>query len=144
MLQYFINSHTLTHLVYQYIVMCLTILLIPRLYVTSIFGALFTLFGIALVNTYFWDANLFMTLPTELTTQALVLVLVNGLIFWLIVKLLPGITVRGILPALIAPVVFSFLNIGLKQAAADGTLYNVFNIIVGYMNQLRSYVSRPL
>jgi hypothetical protein len=35
------------------------------------------------------------------------LFLCNGFIFWLLVKLLPDIQVEGLLPALVAPVVFT-------------------------------------
>jgi hypothetical protein len=46
-----------------------------------------------------------------LTIKALLLILTNGIIFWVLVKILPGIEVEGIMPALAAPVIFSLLSV---------------------------------
>ncbi|NIR58061.1 MAG: hypothetical protein GWO02_00340, partial [Gammaproteobacteria bacterium] len=50
---------------------------------------------------------LFLSVPSAPTTQALTLLVANAAIFWALVKLLPGIEIEGILPALAAPVVFT-------------------------------------
>ena len=91
--------------------MGLTALLIPRLRITSIFGAILMVVGLALVNAHLWDAALFLSVPDTLTVHALTLFVVNGLIFWILVKLLPGIEVSGFLPALVAPALFSIISI---------------------------------
>ena len=91
--------------------MGITIFLLPNLRVTSIFAPFFTVISIALVNTYIWDAALFLSIPDHFSTKALLLILVNGGLFWILVKLLPGIEIKGILPALLAPLIFSGLNI---------------------------------
>lgn len=95
----------------QSLAMGATALLIPRLTITSIFGATLMVIALALINSYLWDAALFFRVPDALSTQTLLLFLVNGSIFWVLVKILPGIEVEGIIPALVAPVVFTGLSI---------------------------------
>ena len=103
----------------QLFAMMLTLLLIPRLRVTGISGALLMVGGIALVNAFLWDAELFYALPKSPSMNALMLLLANGVIFWLLVKLLPGIEVEGVLPALIAPVVFTCCAVIIHRYGKD-------------------------
>lgn len=91
--------------------MGLTCLLIPKLRITGLFGAVGIVIGLALVNATVWDAALFFSVPDSLSLHALTVFAANGLLFWVMVKLLPGIEVEGILPALVAPVVFSVLSL---------------------------------
>jgi len=91
----------------QTIAMLITAFLIPRLRITSIFGALFIVIALAFVNSKIWDAALFLQIPDHFTYQSVLLVLTNGFLFWVLVKLLPGIEVDGFLAALAAPIVFS-------------------------------------
>jgi len=95
----------------QTIAMLLTALLIPGLRVTSIFGALLCVVALAFVNAHLWSAALFFHVPMELSIHALMLLLANGVIFWIIVKILPGIEVSGIIPALVAPIAFTLIAV---------------------------------
>ncbi len=99
----------------QTIAMLITAFLIPNLRITSIFGATLTVVSLAFVNSSIWDAALFFKVPDTFTSQAALLFISNGLIFWILVKLLPGIEVDGFLPALIAPVVFTFCSLVIDQ-----------------------------
>jgi len=92
------------------IAMMLTALVIPGLRITSIFGAIGIVLTLAIVNQTVWNAAMFETIPHAATVQALVLVVANGAIFWILAKLLPGIEVKGVLPAIVAPIVFTFLS----------------------------------
>jgi uncharacterized membrane protein YvlD (DUF360 family) len=91
----------------QIIAMALTALVIPNLRVTSIFGPVLAVIALALVNTTVWSSDLFSQIPGSLSTQAVTLLAINAAIFWLIVKVMPGIESKGILPVLAAPVVFT-------------------------------------
>ena len=120
----------------QTIAMLLTALLLPGLKVSGLFGALVTVIALAFVNTYLWDAALFLQVPNTLTSQAITLFIANGFIFFVMVKLLPGIEMTGILSAFIAPVIFSITtmlitNYGEKipwKSIANSTVNTVFNI----------------
>jgi uncharacterized membrane protein YvlD (DUF360 family) len=100
----------INHLMSQLVAMGLTIFIIPGLYVTSFLGAIKILIAIALVNAFFWDASLFFALPQGVTITSFQLILANGGIFLLLVKFLSGIEMKGILPALLAPCLFSIIS----------------------------------
>ena len=94
----------------QTLAMMLTVFLLPRLYLTNVLGAIFTVAALSFINTSIWSATLFFSIPIDFSTHAIVLFLANGLLFWALVKLLPGIEVKGFLAALAAPVVFTFCS----------------------------------
>ncbi len=104
------GSGMINHLISQLLAMGITILLIPRLWITSIFGAIGILVSISIFNAFLWDAALFFAIPQSFTSTAIQLFLANGLLFWILVKFLPGIEIEGILPAIVAPVVFSIIS----------------------------------
>ena len=95
----------------QTLAMLCTAALIPRLTITSLFGAFGTVACLAAVNATVWDAALFMSVPDSFTLHTLTLLLSNGLLFWLLVKILPGIEIQGVLVAIAAPVVFTVLSL---------------------------------
>ncbi len=91
----------------QALAMVVTCALIPKLKVTGLFGPLVAVIVIAAINTHVWDAALFFHIPTTLSKSGALLLLVNGAIFWLAVKAVPGIEIEGFIPAIVAPVVFT-------------------------------------
>lgn len=123
----------------QTIAMLVTALLIPGLQVNGPFGALLTVIGLAFVNTKVWDAALFFSVPNSITTQAAMLILVNGAIFWIIVKILPGIEVQGIVPALVAPLVFSICSILISQHGKDIEWKKVAETVAAEVIEIRGY-----
>lgn len=101
----------------QTVAMIFTALLIPRLQITNVFGAIGIVVALAFVNTHLWDAALFLKVPDSLTTQSLTLIACNGILFLALVKLLPGIQTQGLLPCLVAPLIFSLLTVGISRYA---------------------------
>ena len=95
----------------QTLAMIITALLIPGLKISSIFGAFTSVVLLAFVNSKLWDAALFFSLPDKFSTEALLLLLANGVVFWIVIKILPGIEIKGILPALLAPIVFTICSL---------------------------------
>jgi putative membrane protein len=106
------------HWVTQTVAMALTALLLPNLRVTSIFGPVMAVVALAVVNTTIWSTDLFSQLPLSASTQALTLLAINGAIFWLVVKLLPGIESKGVLPVVVAPIVFTVCTMVIPQVTA--------------------------
>jgi uncharacterized membrane protein YvlD (DUF360 family) len=123
--------------------MMLTALLIPRLTVTGPFGACVGVLGLGLVNATIWDAALFFSLPESLTLRAGLLFLANGILFWVLVKLLPGIEVQGLLPALIAPVVFTVTSVLIAMYAPMMDWSGLFELFLAAFDFLRDYFSQP-
>lgn len=103
----------------QTVAMMLTALVIPRMRITSIFGALGIVLALGLVNATVWDTALFFSVPSSFSRHALTLLAANGLLFWVLVKLLPGIEIDGFAPALVAPVVFTALSLAISAYGRD-------------------------
>jgi putative membrane protein len=103
----------------QTVAMMVTALLIPRMRITSLFGALGIVLALGLVNATVWDTALFFSVPSSFSQQALTLLASNGLLFWILVKLLPGIEIEGFGPALVAPVVFTALSLAISTYGRD-------------------------
>lgn len=130
----------LTYWLLQTLSMAITALLIPGLMITSIFGALITVLALAFINASIWDAALFFSIPDSFTMQALMLFGANGLIFWVLVKLLPGIEVRGFLPAFIAPVVFTLTSLVISNYAADIDWERIFDQSIATVTETKDYL----
>ena len=94
-------SEYYSYWIMQTLAMLLTAALIPRLRITSIFGAIGIVACLGFVNSTVWDAALFFSVPSSFTMQAITLLLSNGVLFWILVKVLPGIEVRGVAAALV-------------------------------------------
>lgn len=103
----------------QTVAMMLTALVIPRMRITSIFGALGIVLALGLVNATVWDTALFFSVPSSFSKQALTLLASNGIIFWVLVKLLPGIEIEGFAPAFVAPVVFTAISLAISTYGRD-------------------------
>jgi len=132
---------TLSYWFLQSLAMGLTALLIPGLRITSVFGALASVVALALVNATVWDAALFFSVPHALSTQMLVLLIGNGAIFWVLVKLLPGIEVDGILPALAAPVVFTFASVLVSNYGREIEWAQLLTWFAERVRDLRDYLT---
>jgi len=137
-----IMNLNLSYWALQTAAMVVTALLIPRLRITSIFGAIITVVAIALVNAHLWDAALFFKVPDSLSAQTLTLFFANGIIFWILVKLLPGIEVEGIFPALIAPIVFTFSSVLISKYAKEIDWNQVYKWLVTTLESVRQYISQ--
>lgn len=103
----------------QTVAMMVTAIVIPRLRITSLFGALGIVLALGLVNATVWDTALFFSVPSSFSQQALTLLASNGLLFWVLVKVLPGIEIEGFAPALVAPVVFTALSLAISTYGRD-------------------------
>lgn len=130
---------TLNYWFLQTVAMTVTALLIPKLRITSIFGALITVISLAAINATVWDAALFLSMPQAFTTQAGLLLATNGAIFWILVKLLPGIEVEGVFPAIIAPVVFAICSILISHYGKHIDWPAVFEFVVSSMGELKEH-----
>lgn len=131
------GAEMINHWISQLMAMGLTIFLIPRLYVTSLFGTIFILFSISLLNAFVWDAALFFSIPTSLTSSAITLFFVNGLLFWVLVKILPGIEVDGVFPALLAPIVFTIVSVLLNSYGKSIDWISIVVMIFDFLFELK-------
>ena len=135
-----IPTFNITYFVLQTIAMLLTCWLIPKLKVTSIFGAFFMVVALAFINANVWDLALFMKVPNEATYQMLVLFLTNGVLFWLLVKILPGIEVQGFRPALIAPVIFTVASVIVAFIAKEVDWGKTLDWTINFLKDFREFI----
>lgn len=130
----------LNYWVLQTFAMLLTGLLIPGLKVSGPVGAFAAVVGLAFFNATVWDAALFFSIPDSATAHALVLFLSNGVIFWIFVKLMPGIGVEGITPALVAPLVFTVSSIVIREYGGLVDWSAVLDGILLVLDSLKDYL----
>jgi putative membrane protein len=98
-------------LVVQTVALLITALLIPGLRVRGIVSAVLAVVVLGVLNATVWNTALFFSIPDAVSAHALVVLLANGIFFWVVVKLLPGIEVHGIVAAIAAPVVLTFVSV---------------------------------
>lgn len=135
-----IPTFNLTYFVMQTFAMLLTCWLIPKLKVTSIFGAFFMVIALAFINANVWDLALFMKVPDEATYQMVVLFLTNGILFWLLVKILPGIEVQGFRPALIAPIIFTVASIIISYIAKEVDWSKTLDWTINFLKDFKVFI----
>jgi uncharacterized membrane protein YvlD (DUF360 family) len=124
----------------QTIAMMVTVFLIPKLKVSGPIAAFTTVATLAFINSKVWDAALFFSIPNSLTNQTILLFLTNGLIFWVVVKVLPGIEVEGILAALIAPVVFTVCSLLIFHFGSQIDWIKVSDYLIAALKDWRAYM----
>ena len=62
---------------------------------------------------------------------------INGVLFWLIVKLLPGIEVEGIFTVFIAPIIFSILTLIVTQYAPLVPWEDILNNLLSFLSSIK-------
>lgn len=130
----------LNYWVLQTIAMLLTALLVPKLKVSGPLGALGAVVALAFVNAHLWDAALFFSLPDSLGYRALLLFVSNGVLFWILVKILPGIEVEGVVAAFVAPLVFTIASILVAEYGQDIDWAKVWDAIVEFVKSVKKEV----
>ena len=98
---------------FQTIAMMVTGWIVPGLKIVNPLGAILMVVALAFVNAHIWDAALFFEIPDSLTARTLAVLLANGIVFWVLVKLLPWIEIRGCLAPIVAPVIFTVLSLAI-------------------------------
>jgi putative membrane protein len=124
----------------QTLAMLLTAILIPGLRVTSIFGAFSMVLALGFVNSHYWDASLFFSLPSAFSIKAAGLLVMNALIFFVLTKILPGIEITRISSALFAPVVFTVVNLFLNKYSSHIDWKAVADFILMLLSQAKAWL----
>lgn len=123
----------------QTIAMSVTAFLLPGLRITQISGALFTVLAISYLNSTVWDTALFFQIPDTFSLQVCSLILTNGVLFWILVKILPGIEIEGFLPALVAPLVFTISSFLIDKYGTTVDWKAVFSVVANVIRQIRDH-----
>ena len=123
----------------QCVAMLLTCFLIPKLTVSGPIPALMTVVALAFINSHLWSTALFLKIPNEFAYKAILLFLTNGVLFWVVVKILPGIEVEGVFAALLAPVVFSIMSLLIDQYKDQIDWPLVWKTTLDFMTKVKDY-----
>ncbi len=125
---------------FQVVALALTALILPGLKINSLFSLVGLVGLIYLTNAYLWDAALFYSVPDSLSLRALLTLVCNGLLFFVLVRVLPGVECRGIFTAIITPVLFTILTITLSHFGEDVNWNSVGASILATIDTLRGYL----
>ena len=134
----------MNNFIYQIVAIAITALLLPKLKISSLFGALWLVIAISLVNTFLWNSDLFNFIPSSSASfsgvgvKHLILVLTNGAIFFILVKLLPGVDLEGFLTAFIAPVLFSIFTVLIQKYGHLVDWIDLFSISSDFITTLKN------
>ena len=128
----------------QGVALTITAFILPGLRVTSLFGPILMLVSITVVNAFLWDASLFYNIPHSLTNQAVMVMLWNAVIFWILVKLLPGIEISGFVAPILAPIIFTATTLFASQYATKVDWEKLANGIVDEVHEQRNVLKKPV
>lgn len=129
-------------LVFQTVALLITAYLLPRFEISGPISAFIMVVVIGIVNSTLWDAALFYSIPNSITAQTVTTLAVNAVLFWILAKVLPGVQIHGILPALVAPVVFTVISIATYQLGRDVNWHAVGTGVQGGFDFLKNYIQR--
>lgn len=87
---------------------------IPGITISSFATALIASIAIALVNVFIKPILVFLTLPINILTLGLFILVINALLFMFVAYLIPGVEVDGFWSAFLGALILSILSIGIS------------------------------
>jgi putative membrane protein len=93
--------------------MAVAYLMSPSITVTNFVSALFAAFALGFVNTIIRPVLTVLTLPISVLTLGFFYLLINGLLFWMVGKVLNGFEVNGFWAAVIGGLLYGLISWGL-------------------------------
>lgn len=88
--------------------------IIPGITISSFFTALIASAVIALVNIVIKPVLVFLTLPINIITLGLFILVINALLFMFVAYLVPGVEIDGFWSAFWGAVILSILSVGIS------------------------------
>ena len=88
--------------------------LIPGISVANITSAVIAGAVIALVNTFIKPVLILLTLPINILTLGIFILVINALLFMFVAYLIPGVEIDGFWSAFLGALLLSILSIGLS------------------------------
>ena len=87
---------------------------VPGITISSFLTALIASIAIALVNIVIKPVLVFFTLPINILTLGLFILVINALLFMFVAYLIPGVEVDGFWSAFLGAIILSILSIGIS------------------------------
>ena len=108
------RENTMTRLLIVWILNAVALMavayLMPSIKVTSFVSALLAAFALGLVNTLIRPVLTFLTLPISVLTLGFFYLVLNGLLFWMVGKVLEGFTVDGYCAAVFGGLLYGLIT----------------------------------
>ncbi len=108
------RENTMTRLLIVWILNAVALMavayLMPSIKVTSFVSALLAAFALGLVNTLIRPVLTFLTLPISVLTLGFFYLVLNGLLFWMVGKVLEGFTVDGFWAAVFGGLLYGLIS----------------------------------
>ena len=105
-------------LIFKWLALALSIMfvgwVVPGITVSGITTALIASVVIALVNIVIKPILVFLTLPINILTLGIFILVINALLFMFVAYLVPGIEIDGFWSAFIGAIILSTLSIGIS------------------------------
>lgn len=87
---------------------------VPGITISNFVTALIAAVVIALINVFIKPALIFLTLPINILTLGLFILVINALLFMFVAYLVPGVQVNGFLSAFLGALLLSIISLGLS------------------------------
>lgn len=94
--------------------------LMPTIHVTNFMASLIAAFALGFVNTLIRPVLTLLTLPISVLTLGFFYLVLNGLLFWMVGKLLNGFTVDGFWAALFGGLLYGLISWALAMIIPFG------------------------
>ena len=88
--------------------------MIPGISISNFWAALIAAAVIALINIFIKPALVFLTLPINILTLGLFVLVINALLFMLVAYVVPGVEVDGFWSAFLGSLILSILSIAVS------------------------------
>lgn len=85
---------------------------IPGITISNFVTALIAAVVIALINVFIKPALVFLTLPINILTLGLFILVINALLFMFVAYLVPGVQVNGFMSAFLGALLLSIITLG--------------------------------
>lgn len=106
--------HTIIRWIINAVLLMLIPYVVPGVTVKNFWVALIAALVLAFVNALIKPILILLTLPINILTLGLFILVINGLMFWLVSAVVKGFYITGFWPAFFAALVFSIFSIVLN------------------------------
>lgn len=96
-----------------------TAYIVPGFKVADVQTAVLAAIVLGVVNTFIKPALIFLTAPLTVLTLGLFAFVVNAIVLWIVAAFVGGVTIDGLLPAILAAVVLSVVSTALSTLVKD-------------------------
>jgi uncharacterized membrane protein YvlD (DUF360 family) len=110
-----------------------TCAVIPRFKITGLLGPVLLVLALGFINTVYWSPKLFYALPNSFSMQTIALMVINGGIFWALVKILPDLEIKGLFAAIASPITFSLLSALISTYGRDIDYAAVLKVAIDFI-----------